>query len=214
MSDTDDDGLSLPKMPKQTGYGNPPVKRRFKQSGNIKGRLKGSKNRKSIVREIAKEMHTVNENGQSLRRSTIELIVIRLRNLAIECKDTRAHDEFHRLMKIFQPQTTQSNVGVLVAPAPLSELAWIRKAEDGNRFSISPEEKSDRVSKIIKNNPEISKAQAQNQVEKELKTEKLKILETEKLHRAEEFRKADPTIDFDESIRRAEAARSDWLTKP
>ncbi len=37
------------------------------------------------------------------------------------------------------------------------------------------------------------------------------LTEAEKFKCAEEFRKADPTLDHDESIRRAEAERRDWL---
>ena len=55
------------EVPENTvGYGNPPLQRRFKKglSDNKKGRPHGSKNRKTIVREIANEMHTVTEDGQ------------------------------------------------------------------------------------------------------------------------------------------------------
>lgn len=49
------------------GYGRPPKHTRFRkgQSGNPKGRPKGTRNRKSIVREIMERRVTVRENGKS-----------------------------------------------------------------------------------------------------------------------------------------------------
>lgn len=211
MSHTNDDGFGLSKIPKQAGYKNPPMKGRFKQSGNINGRPKGSKNRKTIMNEIANEKHTIHETGKPVQRSVLELIMLQLRKQALEGQNLRAFEEMHRLIKFNTPEAADDNVGYLVVPASISELAWVRRAENDNRFSTSPEEKSDRANKIIENYPEISEAQAQGQVEEELKAEKLKTLETEKLKRAEEFRKVDPTLDIDESIRRAEAAWRDWL---
>ncbi len=49
------------------GHGRPPKHTRFRkgQSGNPKGRPKGTRNRKSIVREIMERRVTVRENGIS-----------------------------------------------------------------------------------------------------------------------------------------------------
>lgn len=68
------------------GYCQPPKHTRFKpgQSGNRRGRPRGAKSKKKIVEEALNEMHWVMENGVRRRRSTIDLILLSLRNRAIE----------------------------------------------------------------------------------------------------------------------------------
>lgn len=123
----------------RAGASGPLTIRRFKQTGNRKGRPKGAKNRKTIVREIANEMHTVQENGVRRRRSTLELVLLRLRNLAVEGKKTRAFDEFQKLIKKFEPQATNDQAGYLVVPAPVTveEFIEMQKANP----SIHPKER-------------------------------------------------------------------------
>ncbi len=103
------------------GYGNPPLERRFKvgQSGNRRGRPRGSKNRKTIVREIANEMHTVTEDGRRRQRSTLELILLTLRNLMAE-GNVRAFRAYNKTLAKYEPQNTRRKYGYLVVPAPVS----------------------------------------------------------------------------------------------
>lgn len=121
------------EMPKATplrhrvGYGNPPLVQRFKKSGNPNGRPRGSKNHKTIICEVMQEMHVVDESGKNVRRSTLELVLYRLRNLALEGKNAAATREFLRLLEKYQPQARAG--GVLVAPAPLSTEEWVAQAE-------------------------------------------------------------------------------------
>ena len=58
------------------GYCKPPKDSQFgPESGNPRGRPPGSKNRKMIVKEIASEMHQIEEGNKQVRRSTLELVV-------------------------------------------------------------------------------------------------------------------------------------------
>ncbi len=86
------------------GKGKPPMITRFKsgRSGNPKGRSKGSKSRKAILRAIMNETHTVTEDGRRRRRSTIELMLIALRNLAAE-GNVRAFREYTKFMTRYEP---------------------------------------------------------------------------------------------------------------
>jgi Family of unknown function (DUF5681) len=70
----------------QVGYGRPPTHSRFKsgQSGNLRGRPRGARGKKKILEEILQETHSVIENGVRRRRSTFGLIILSLRNRAIE----------------------------------------------------------------------------------------------------------------------------------
>ena len=180
------------------------------QSGNIRGRPKGSKNYKSIVKEIAFEEHKIFVDGVSRDMTTMELVLLELRN-QVASGNTQAFAYYEFLSKKYGEQITEGKFGVLLAPAPISELEWIRRAMDKNRFSISPDERTARVDKILENNSDMSQLEADQQLDDELAAEKNRILETEKLHRADEILKADPTIDHDEAVRRAEAERRAWL---
>ncbi len=122
------------EVPEYTvGHGNPPLERRFKsgESGNRKGRPRGSKNRKTIIREIANEMHTVVKDGQRRRRSTLELMLLALRNRAVE-GNVRAFRAYQKYLAKYEPQETNSKLGVLVAPAPMTAEEFIEHAEKSN----------------------------------------------------------------------------------
>ncbi len=132
MSDRENHGPEQPPANEQVGYGMPPMRRRFKVSGNPKGRPRGAKNRKTIVKTVANEMHSVTENGKRRRLSTLELVLLRLRNKALEGKSVRALDEYHRLLKVYQPQEARVRGGFLVAPALMETEEWNAEQEKKN----------------------------------------------------------------------------------
>ena len=115
------------------GKGKPPMITRFKsgRSGNPKGRSKESNNRKTIVKAIMYETHTVTEDGRRRRRSTIELMLIALRNLMAE-GNPRAFRECQRLLEKYEPQKLNSELGYMVAPAPITEEEAIARSEKLN----------------------------------------------------------------------------------
>ena len=115
------------------------MRRRFKTCGNPKGRPKGARNRKTIVREVANEIHQVREDGELRGRSTLELVLLRLRELALEGKNTQAFEEVHRLIKAYEPQPTDDSTGVLVVPAEMSPEEWIAEQEELNKHRKKPE---------------------------------------------------------------------------
>ena len=51
------------------GYGNPPKETQFKkgQSGNRRGRPKGSKNTHTLIQQVLNQKITIKENGNSVR---------------------------------------------------------------------------------------------------------------------------------------------------
>ncbi|MEM7024096.1 MAG: DUF5681 domain-containing protein [Pseudomonadota bacterium] len=140
MSDREDDGSGSPPGGLGVGYGKPPIDRRFKpgQSGNTKGRPKGAKNRRSIVAKVANEMHCVIENGKRRRRSTLELIVLRLRNSAIVDGNVRAFDEHHRLGKTYGTQEVSDHAGVMIAPAEMTPEEWVAEQQEKNKTRQPP----------------------------------------------------------------------------
>ena len=63
MSNREGDGPKQPPAHEEVSRPGPPTCRRFIESGNPRGRPKGAKNRKTIVKAIANEMHSVTEGG-------------------------------------------------------------------------------------------------------------------------------------------------------
>ncbi len=132
MSDRENDGPEQPPANEEVGYRKPPTQRRFKVSGNPNGRPNGAKNRKTIVKTVANEMHTVIENGKRRSLSTLELVLLRLRNMALEDKNVRAFEELHRLIKAYQPQEGTGGLGYIVVPAVMTPEEWIAAMEKKN----------------------------------------------------------------------------------
>ena len=109
-----------PSEPSPIGNRNTPMVRRFKRSGKRKGRPNGAKNRKTIVNTVANEMHSIVEDGKPVRRSTLELVLLRLRNMALEGKSPQAFEEIHKLLEICAPAPTGPALAYAIMPAPLS----------------------------------------------------------------------------------------------
>ena len=142
-AESDSDGLTDYSV----GYGKPPLIRRFKphQSGNRRGRPRGSKNRKTIVREIANEMHSIAEHGRRRRRSTLELMLLAFRNHAATGK-VQAFRAYQKYLAKFEPQDTNSNLGVLVVSAPMTFEETIAYAK-----KVNEEARARRYAKSMKN---------------------------------------------------------------
>ena len=135
---TDQNGDEKRNSPSgKVGYRKPPTASQFKTSGHRNGRPKGSKNRKTVVTQVANETHAVVEGDVRRRRSTVELVVLTLRNAALEGKNTQAIDEIHRLLKKYEPQST-GNVGWLVVPAEISPEEWVAREEEANKTRKPP----------------------------------------------------------------------------
>ncbi len=117
----------------EVGYGKPPMIRRFKsgESGNRRGRPSGSKNHKTIVRKIMNEMHAVTVDGRRRRRSTLELILIALRNRMAE-GNARAFRAYKKFLAKYEPQGTHPKLGCLVVPAAITPEEEIASSEKLN----------------------------------------------------------------------------------
>ncbi len=61
-----------------------------------------------------------------------EIVLLCLRNMALEAKNVRAFEEFHRLIKAYQPQEADDHVGYLVVPATMTMEEFIAMSEKTN----------------------------------------------------------------------------------
>ncbi len=102
------------------------------------GRPKGAKNRKTIIRQIAGHLHTVDLIGKKPRQSTLTLVLQRLRQMALSGGSQGAFDEFYRLITKYRRQDGTRKVGVLVAPAEISPEEWIKREQELNKHRKPP----------------------------------------------------------------------------
>lgn len=113
MSDQDDGYRS--------GYGKPPRAWQFQpgQSGNPKGRPKGAKSRKALVRRLAGERHTIDDAGRRKDVTIAELVLIALRQQAMK-GNLKAARKFQRILERYAPS----------APEDAGVLALLERAVD------------------------------------------------------------------------------------
>ena len=88
------------------GYGRPPQHTQFKpgQSGNPKGKSKGTKNLATIVNTATKEKIVVNESGKRKSVSKLEIAVKQLVNKAVQ-GDQKAIMQLLPLVQIIEGRT-------------------------------------------------------------------------------------------------------------
>ena len=112
-----------PESEDRVGYGKPPRHRRFKpgQSGNRKGRPRGAEGRKEILRRVALEMHTIIEQGERRRRSTLDPHLLFSRHRAA-AGDVRAIQAASGLLDRFRPQEPDDGHGCLLIPVATPEV--------------------------------------------------------------------------------------------
>jgi hypothetical protein len=143
MDERDEKRRSAPKndaVPEAGGAAGPrrsPQQTRFQpgRSGNPDGRPTGARGRAAIIARIAAETHPMTENGKRRRRSTVELVLLFLRNQAVTA-DGRAIRATEALRDRFGPQEPRQEGGCLIVPECLSPEEWAREA---SRFKVSQE---------------------------------------------------------------------------
>jgi len=118
----------------EVGYGKPPLHTRFKkgQSGNPRGRPRGSKNMATLVGEALDEKVTVTDNGRRRKVSKREIIVTQLVNRSAQA-DLKAMQ-----ILLGMVQEIERRTGAPTEPTSLSEadrqvLQFIRNRRLGDQ---------------------------------------------------------------------------------
>lgn len=123
MSDRDS-----PKEEEAIAYKQPSRRSRFKpgRSGNRNGRPNGAKSHRQVVENVAGEIHSVVENGEPRRRSTLELVLLSLRNRTFD-GHVSAYRLFRELLERYGVQEPSEDGGYLIMPEPLTEEEWCQR---------------------------------------------------------------------------------------
>lgn len=103
------------------------LKKTAYEVGNRFGRPPGTKNYKTIVQEIARETHWVKENGKRTRRSTVELILLKLRNLAME-GNVRACRTYKDILSKYAHYDSGPTGGYLLVSEQLKPEEFVKEA--------------------------------------------------------------------------------------
>lgn len=131
MQDEQDNDTSDPRPlgppASHTGYKAPPAASQFRKgkSGNPKGRPKGAQGKRKIAEKVLFEEHDVVEGGRIVRHTTLELILIALRNEACT-GNSRAYKAFEKLDADYDPQKPAVKSGSLVVPGRLTKESWVK----------------------------------------------------------------------------------------
>ena len=128
MQDENDEmALDVPAGPPKprTGYKAPPEAHQFKKgrSGNPRGRPKGAKGKRQIAEKVLLEKHEVVESDRKVQRTTLELILLTLRNKSFEGSN-RAFKDLEKLSAKYDPQPQTKRAGLLVVPGRLTMESW------------------------------------------------------------------------------------------
>lgn len=133
----------LPAPEYEVGYKRPPKTTRFRpgQSGNSRGRPKGSRNIRTELREVAHEMVTYREGDQIKRASKVRVVLMGLTNRALQ-GDSRAVSEFVGLALKFlddDPEAPTENPLTEDEKEVLRDLGdrFVREANDQRRSGQS-----------------------------------------------------------------------------
>lgn len=109
------------------------------QSGNSRGRPRGSKNRKTIAKQVAFEEHNVPIDGARRKVTTIELAVLELRN-QVAAGQRQALQMYNALLEKYGEPNEAEGGGVMVAPAEMSVEDWVAEQEELNKTRKPPPE--------------------------------------------------------------------------
>lgn len=118
-----------PPAPRR-GYKAPPIEHQFTKgkSGNPRGRPKGARGKRQTAARVLLEQHEVVEGHRKVIRTTLELILLALRNKSFE-GNNRAFKDVEKLAARFDPQPSMQQAGLLIVPGRLTIEAWRERFE-------------------------------------------------------------------------------------
>ncbi|WP_340151742.1 hypothetical protein [uncultured Sneathiella sp.] len=113
-------------------------RRRQKNTANRDGRPMGSKNLKTMLRDIMLQEYIVMEDGRKKRRTLLDITLLNLRKAALDDARPRAMKKFGQVMERYRPGVINEGAGVIVAPADISPEDWIKRELEENKTLKPP----------------------------------------------------------------------------
>ena len=107
---------------------------------NANGRPKGSRNRKTIIKEFADRTHRIAIDGEMREVTTVELVLQLARNHALS-GDLLAAKKLDKLREELSPEPSIPH-GVLLVRETLTDEEFIRRAKIKNSFIDGPRSSS------------------------------------------------------------------------
>ena len=109
---------------KPVGYRNPPKHTQFKkgQSGNPKGRPKGSTNLRELANKLLSKPVTVTRNGKATKVPVIEVIMTKLISMAAN-GDHKATKTLFDLLGASSPESKAASIVEAMAGCPSFDLS-------------------------------------------------------------------------------------------
>ena len=123
-----------------------------------RGRPPGSRNRSTIVQEVAGQKVTINETGVKRSVTLAEALLLRLERMAMN-GNTSAVKLLSKLRAKHDPEPAD-DAGILLAPELPTKEEWIRQAEIKNSFAeppIMPEGKPGNATGAVGNGAELGR---------------------------------------------------------
>lgn len=124
------------------GRGHPPVERQFgRGQKRAAGRPKGAIGEKTIIQNIAAELHQVQHNWRPVEVNTIELLLLSMRNLAMS-----GHVRAAKWLSDYRARAmphSDAKGQLLVVPEPMPPEKFIEQEMFLNKFRTDPELKED-----------------------------------------------------------------------
>lgn len=90
------------------------------------GRPKGSKNRRTMVRDVAQEVHSIPKDGKTVRRTTVELVAMVVRDQAAS-GNANAIRDLEKLYQMFGRPSEPVASGGLTLPYPKPLDVWAKE---------------------------------------------------------------------------------------
>jgi Family of unknown function (DUF5681) len=117
----------LTSPPYDVGYGKPPVQTRFRkgQSGNPKGRGKGSRNFATVFMAAMSQSVTIAENGRRKRITKLDAAVTQLANDAAR-GDKKSIQLVFALLQVLEPRVEAQRLPKDIEPADEAVLAELK----------------------------------------------------------------------------------------
>ena len=114
------------------------MRRVFRESFNPDGRPTGSKNRRTILREIASQQYPVMQDGKKRQMLLLHIVVMNLCQMALEGTSSLAIREYERILEKYDPEAIHENAGYIVAPAEMTPEEWMAEQIEKNKTRKPP----------------------------------------------------------------------------